>query len=213
MSQPIDKILIAGPQGSGKGTQAEILSKALGIPTLSMGQLLRDEISAKTETGNRIESVLAAGALVPEELPARILEARLQKPDVFRGYILDGFPRSYGQLKYFDFDQPTHMLVLNIPREESLNRLVHRLTCSKCGDVVNMLDGREEGETCACGGHFKKRKDDTAEAIGRRLDIYEKDTKAVIDHYAKQGIVREVDGVGSIPEVAKRVLEAVRGEK
>ena len=204
------KILVAGPQGSGKGTQAERLSKALGIPALSMGQLLRDEIAGGTELGKQMKDLVDTGRLVPAAMSVQALMARLAKPDVKNGYILDGFPRNMEQLGAFDLSIPTHLIVLNIPREESLRRLTHRLTCDACGTVASELDGKVEGDACACGGRFKKRKDDNAEAIERRLGIYENETRPVLAAFAKRGIVREIDGVGSIPEVSDRVLAALK---
>lgn len=209
MSTPY-KILIAGPQGSGKGTQAELLAKALGVPALSMGQLLRDEVAAGTDIGQEIKSILDKGLLVPEHLSATVAKARLAKSDVQNGYILDGYPRNVAQLGHFTFDVPTHMLVLEIPRDESLRRLMHRLTCNTCGNVYNALDGHLSDEACPCGGRLVKRKDDTAEAIERRLAIYEADTLPVIAHFAKKGIVVKVDGVGTVPDVAARVLAAIK---
>lgn len=199
------KILIAGPQGSGKGTQAERLAVKLGIPALSMGQLLRDEVAAGTELGNRMKAAVEGGGLVPESIAAEILKGRLAKPDVTGGYILDGYPRSLGQLSYFTFDTPTHVIVLDVPREESLRRLTHRLTCTKCGAVANELDGRVKGDTCACGGLFEKRKDDVPEAIERRLGIYANETTPVLNEFGKRGSLRHVDGVGSIPLVTERI--------
>ncbi len=199
------KILIAGPQGSGKGTQAEILSKKLGIPALSMGQLLRDEVAAGTELGNRMKAAVEGGGLVPESIAADILKERLKRSDVANGYILDGYPRSLGQLSYFTFDTPTHVIVLEIPKEESLRRLTHRLTCSKCGAVANELDGRSKGDACTCGGTFEKRKDDVPEAIERRLAIYANETTPVLNEFGTRGSLRRIDGVGSIPLVTERI--------
>lgn len=199
------KILIAGPQGSGKGTQAERLSKKLGIPALSMGQLLRDEVAAGTELGRRMKEAVENGGLVPEELSIEVLKVRLAKTDTANGYILDGFPRNTGQLSLFTFETPTHVIVLDIPKEESLRRLTHRLTCSACGAVASELDGRSQGDACACGGTFERRKDDVPEAIERRLGIYEKETTPVLAEFAKRGSLRHVDGVGSIPLVTERI--------
>lgn len=204
------KILVAGPQGSGKGTQAERLSKALGIPALSMGQLLRDEIAGGTELGKQMKEMVDTGRLVPAAMSVQALMVRLAKPDVTGGYILDGFPRNMEQLGAFDIAIPTHLIVLNIPRDESLRRLTHRLTCDACGAVASELDGKTEGDACACGGRYQKRKDDNAEAIERRLGIYEQETRPVLAAFAARGIVREINGVGSIPEVADRVMVALK---
>lgn len=199
------KILLIGSQGSGKGTQAELLSKNLNIPPISMGQLLRDEIAKGSEFGIKFDAILHAGELVSDEDAAQVLQARLMQPDTKDGYILDGYPRNYSQFKAFDFDQPTHMLVLDIPKEESVRRLAGRLTCNKCAKVYRVSQGHYADDNCVCGGILFQRDDDTPEAIARRLQVYEEDTQPVIDEYEKQGIVKHIDGVGSIEEVSGRI--------
>ncbi|PJA45667.1 adenylate kinase, partial [Candidatus Uhrbacteria bacterium CG_4_9_14_3_um_filter_50_9] len=117
------KILLMGPQGSGKGTQAEILSEQLGIPAFGMGQLIRDEMRAGSEEGQTLKAIVERGDLVSDEAAAHLLKLRLAKPDTQNGYILDGYPRNIEQYRAFDFDTPTHVLVIDIPRDESLKRL------------------------------------------------------------------------------------------
>lgn len=202
------KILLMGPQGSGKGTQAEILSRELGIPAFGMGQLIRDEISTGSEFGEKLREIIVPGNLVSDEDAAHLLKLRLQKSDVANGYILDGYPRNRGQLSQFTFDTPTHVLVIDIPREESLRRLGGRLTCRGCGKVGAMADGLKVGDRCACGGEWYQRDDDTPSAIERRLEIYEKETSPVIEAYGD--VVRRVDGVGGVEEVAARVRTGLK---
>lgn len=203
------KILLAGPQGSGKGTQAERLGAALGIPTFAMGQLLRDEIASQTEIGKNVEAIMKAGDLVSDEVAATVLKARLARPDTTRGYILDGYPRNLAQYAVFTFDTPTHVLVIDVPREESLARLGGRLTCTVCGKVYAMRDGHNVGEACSCGGSLMQRDDDTREAINRRLDIYEQDTAPVIQKFVEQGLVSHIDGVGTPEEINLRLRHAL----
>lgn len=203
------KILLMGPQGSGKGTQAELLSEKLGVPAFAMGQLLRDEIAAGSVEGKEVESIMKAGNLVSDDMAANILRKRLAKPDTERGYVLDGYPRNASQMAAFNFDTPTHVLVIDVPDTESLKRLGGRLTCNACGKVYSENDGHAAGDACACGGRMLRRDDDTPEAIGKRLMIYHDDTEPIIAEYEKQGIVHRIDGVGSVTDVHGRLLSAL----
>jgi adenylate kinase len=203
------KIILLGPQGSGKGTQAQRLAGRLGIPSFAMGQLLRDEVAAGTEIGREIETILKTGNLVSDEVAARVLEARIKKPDAASGYILDGYPRNLEQYGMFTFDEPTHVLVIEVPRAESLRRLGGRLTCDHCGKVYSVSDGYKEGDACVCGGAMRRRDDDTDAAINRRLDIYENDTTPMLQKFEERGLLRRVDGMGGVEEVQERILEAL----
>jgi adenylate kinase len=175
------KILILGPQGCGKGTQAALLAKKLGIPQLSMGQLLRETAKGTGELADEIRAIQAAGQLVPDHIAIKVLDARLQLPDTQRGYILDGFPRNEEQFLAFEkYATPTMVLVIDVPPEESLPRLMKRAA-------------------------LEHRNDDTPEIIQRRLEIYENDTRPMIRHYEDRGLVRVVNGVGTIEEVAERI--------
>jgi adenylate kinase len=205
----IYKILLMGPQGSGKGTQGELLSKELGIPAFGTGQLIREEVATGSEFGKKLEKIILAGELVSDIDAAEVLRRRLTKPDCANGYILDGYPRNLEQMAAFDFDEPTHVIVIDIPREESLKRLGGRLTCRGCDKVGSMSDGIKSGDACECGGLWYQRDDDTPAAIERRLEIYENDTAPVIDVYEKHGIVSRVDGMGEVWEIQKRIKEAL----
>ncbi|MFA5946265.1 MAG: nucleoside monophosphate kinase [Patescibacteria group bacterium] len=175
------RILILGPQGCGKGTQAAKLSEFLGIPYLSMGHLLREEAKGEGELAQQVRSVVETGNLVSDVIAEAVLRKRLMQPDVADGYILDGFPRNFEQMRAFSgFEQPTAVIVIDIPRRESRARLEKRA----------VLEGRT---------------DDTPEVIEKRLTIYSTDTVPIIEEYRKQGIVREVDGMGTIDEVAERI--------
>ncbi|MCR4314127.1 MAG: nucleoside monophosphate kinase [Candidatus Uhrbacteria bacterium] len=204
----IDKILLMGPQGSGKGTQAEKLSAHLGIPAFAMGQLIRDEVATGSAYGRKLEEIINVGDLVSDTDAAGLLKLRLERPDTQNGYILDGYPRNLSQYAAFDFDTPTHVIVIDVPRDESLKRVGGRLTCRGCGRVASIKDGIvKSGGACACGGEWYQRDDDTPEAIERRLEIYEKDTSPVIEKY--NGLVKHVDGLGSVEEVFERILKVL----
>lgn len=200
----IHKILLMGPQGSGKGTQAEKLAAHFGIPAFAMGQLIRDEVATSSAYGRKLEEIINRGNLVSDTDAAGLLKLRLARPDTQHGYILDGYPRNLSQYAAFDFDTPTHVLVIDVPREESLKRLGGRLTCRTCGKVGAMVDDLKVGDRCTCGGEWYQRDDDTPAAIQRRLEIYEKDTSPVIQKY--DGLVKHINGVGSVEEVFERIL-------
>lgn len=202
------KILLMGPQGSGKGTQAQLLSKHLGIPAFGTGQLIREEIESASDFGKKLQGIIIVGNLISDADAAFLVKRRLEKPDARNGYILDGYPRNLSQWKAFDFDAPTHVLVIDIPREESLKRLSGRLTCRACNKVGSIQEGIKPGDRCSCGGEWEQRSDDTLEAISRRLEIYEKDTLPVMEKYAS--LVRHIDGIGSVDEVFQRVLNGLK---
>lgn len=210
MNKPVN-VIVLGPQGSGKGTQAELLAKALGVPALSMGQLLRDEVASHSEMGKEIEAILKRGELVPEPTSREVLKRRLEQPDVKDGYVLDGFPRFLDQLMKFTFSTPTHVIVLEIPREESFRRIGSRLTCNKCGHICPPKgDGHVDGTAHECGGKIERRSDDTTDAVEKRLKIYEEQTMPVIRKFEETpGLVKRIDGIGTVQEVADRVRKAV----
>lgn len=175
------RVLFLGPQGCGKGTQATLLAKRLGIPELSMGHLLREAAAEGGALGEEIAAIQKSGNLVSDTIALDVLKRRLAKDDVAQGFILDGYPRNEEQFRAFDACmQPTHVIVINVPRAVSLARLASRAA----------LEGRV---------------DDTEEAISRRLAIYEQDTKPMIDHYRARGVVHDVDGTGTVEEVAAQI--------
>lgn len=176
------RIFLLGPQGCGKGTQAAILSERLKIPALSMGQLLRDAATGDDDLAREIRAIQERGELVGGNIVVRVLRRRLDAPDVVDGYILDGFPRNQDQYDaYAQHDRPTAVVVIDVPREVSLERIAKRV-------------------------RTEHRADDTPDAIQRRLDIYYRDTNPMIEQYRELGLVREVNGVGAVEEVADRIL-------
>ena len=180
------KILILGPQGSGKGTQAKLLSKELGVPAFSMGDLCRAEVAEKTEIGEKIDHILKAGELISDEIALTLMKKRVAQNDAKNGYIIDGYPRNDLQRALYEkYDTPTQVIVLVIPREETLRRIASRAI--------------KEG-----------RADDTEEGLKRRLEIYERETLPIIEGYGAKGLVSFVDGMGTIEEVAERMKATVR---
>ena len=175
------KIFILGPQGSGKGTQSKILAERLQIPALSMGALLREAAAKGGERGERIAAIQESGRLVSDSDALDVLRERLAQPDAADGYILDGYPRNEEQYRaYESFDWPTEVIFIRLPVDVALVRLHAR--------------AEKEG-----------RNDDTPEAIAQRLAIFDRDTQPMIAHFAERGIVHEVDGSGTVEEVAGRI--------
>jgi adenylate kinase len=176
------RIFLLGPQGSGKGTQAALLSRRLGIPALSMGQLLRDAAMGTNDLAARIRAIQERGDLVPGSIVVEVLRQRLEQSDAISGYILDGFPRNQDQYDaYAAHDVPTAVVVIHVPREESIERIMHR-------------------------ARTEQRADDTPDVINHRLDLYYEVTDPMIENYRQQGLVRDVDGMGTIEEVAERIF-------
>ncbi len=184
--QDMYKILMLGPQGSGKGTQANLLAARLGVPALSMGQLLRDEVKSGSALGKEIDAIIhGEGKLVPDQTAAEVLKRRLNQSDAANGYVLDGYPRNIAQYTVsLQIVQPTHVLLVDVPRVESLARLSKRA----------QLEGRI---------------DDTADLINIRLEVYENETKPILQEYRRAGVLHEVDGMGSVDEVAARIANVL----
>ena len=180
------KILMLGPQGSGKGTQASLLAARLHVPALSMGQLLRDEIGSGSALGKDIDAIInGQGRLVPDQTAAEVLKRRLDEADAANGYVLDGYPRNAAQYHVSRaIVQPTHVLLIDVPRQESLARLSKR--------------AKVEG-----------RVDDTDELINTRLKVYEDETKPILDEYRREGVLYEINGMGSVEDVASRISAAL----
>ncbi len=179
------KILILGPQGSGKGTQAQILAERLQIPALSMGQLLRDEVASGSQLAEKISSIIDQGNLVPDDLALEVLKKRLEAADAKNGYVLDGYPRNLAQYEvYKNFDAPTAVLLIDVPREESIKRILKRAE----------IEGRE---------------DDTPEIIDRRLEVYENETMPVVGEYERLGLLHKINGLGSVEEISDRIKKIV----
>ena len=204
-------LLIYGPPGSGKGTQAELLQKAFGIPHVATGDILRAEVAASTPLGLQAGPIMAAGNYVPDEIMISIIRNRLQQADCQKGFIMDGFPRTIPQAEALDalltelgrpFDR---VISLQVDTPELVRRLANRMTCP--------LDQRTYPpgtQTCPLdGASLIQRDDDKPEAVKHRIDVYHEKTLPLLDYYGGQGLVSEIDGVGTIQEIHKRVMAAV----
>ncbi|PLX21310.1 adenylate kinase [Candidatus Parcubacteria bacterium] len=206
-------IVLFGPQGSGKGTQAQLSSKAFRIPHISTGDIFRQNIKEKTELGQKIEKLINSGKLVPDDITNEIVKERLQKDDCSMGFILDGFPRTLNQAQFLSsFININLALEIFISDEEAIKRIGDRRTCSKCGAVYHLthLAPREEGVCDKCYGDLIIRDDDKEKSVKKRLETYHKQTEDLINFYYKEGIYKKVDGMQTIADVNNAVGEIIK---
>jgi len=206
------KIVIFGPPGSGKGTYASLLKNRLGIPHISSGDLVREEIRKKTNLGKEIEKYSDAGKLVPNEVIAEILKKRLTQ-DLSRGFILEGYPRTIEQAKQLDNVAKIDVVInLNVPDRVIVERLSTRVQCKSCGSIYNerTLKPRIAGKCDKCGGELFKRADDQPNVILERLKIYKETSTPVIDYYRVRKLLRDItnDNTDVSPEsVTDRIMK------
>jgi len=212
-------ILIFGPPGSGKGTYASRLSEELTIPHISTGELVREEIKNRTETGREIESYSKSGRLVPDEVIGKLLESRISQGDCAKGFILDGFPRTVTQAEVLErISRPDVVVNLDVPDDVILERLSTRQTCGTCGAIYNerFLKPKAAGICDKCGGQLRKRDDDQPSVINERLKVYGIQTQPLLNYYHKKGIVRNlVNKEASVPpdKVVREILRILKAEQ
>ncbi|PLY01131.1 MAG: adenylate kinase [Desulfuromonas sp.] len=212
------KLILLGPPGAGKGTQAKMLTEAFGIPQISTGDILRAAVKEGTAMGLKAKSFMDAGALVPDEVVIGIVAERLQKPDCDAGFILDGFPRTVPQADALgdnlrDLDKNLDAVIsLEVDVEALVERLTGRRTCKDCGRGYHVTfdPSKIEGVCDACGGELFQRDDDQEETIRKRLDVYNEQTSPLIDYYAKAGLLKSLDGMQQIDKVQQQMLELLK---
>ena len=207
------KLIFLGAPGAGKGTQAEILSAKLSIPTISTGNILRAAIKEGTKTGLEAKSYMDAGKLVPDSVIIGIVSQRLEQPDCANGFILDGVPRTIGQADALDkagvqFD---HVVSIEISDEEIEARMEGRRVCSKCGAPyhIKAKPPKQEGICDSCGGPVVQRDDDKPETVQGRLKVYHSETEPLKDYYKAKGILNVVDNQPTIEGTTEVILEAL----
>jgi len=209
-------IVIIGPPGSGKGTQAARVAGELGLKHLSTGDLLREAVAEKTPLGVEAERFMKNGELVPDRLMLGLIREELDRLGD-TGWILDGFPRTLPQAealaKMLD-ERHTEIdiaLLVDVDFEAIVERLTSRRVCPACNAVFNLKTMPDAGEICAkCGGNLVKRPDDEEETVRRRLDVYEKQTAPVVEHYRNAGILERVEGAGDIDEITAEILRLLK---
>jgi adenylate kinase len=202
------RIVFLGPPGVGKGTQAARISKELGVPHLSTGDLLRAAVKAGTPLGKEAQSHMDAGRLVPDDLVLRILTERLAAPDATSGFLLDGFPRNLAQAERLKAITPVDVVVsFELPARLLVERLSGRRLCPKCLTVYNVVTQppKVAGKCDKDGTELIQRPDDLPEAISTRLAVYAEQTAPLLGYYRKTGLLRPIDATGNPDEVAARV--------
>ena len=207
------KLILLGAPGAGKGTQAEILSAKLGIPTISTGNILRAAIKEGTSIVLEAKSYMAAGKLVPDSVIIGIVAQRLEQPDCSGGFILDGVPRTIGQAQALaqagvTFD---HVVSIEISDGEIEERMTGRRVCQNCGAPyhVKAKPPKVEGVCDTCGGPLVQREDDKPETVRHRLEVYHAETEPLKGYYEEKGILTPVDNQSTIEDTTKAIMEAL----
>ena len=213
-------MVLLGPPGAGKGTQAKVLSRDLGIPHISTGDMLRESVKNRTELGQKAQHHMAAGDLVPDELVIAIVKERLEKSDVEKGFILDGFPRTLRQAEMLDASLAgiekglDLVLYFKTSLDTSIARLSGRRVCEKCGANfhVKNIPTKQEGVCDYCSGKLYQRKDDSKETIKTRWSVYERDTEPLIRYYFRKGTLKEVSGDLDVDGLNRILMDIFREE-
>jgi adenylate kinase len=203
------RIILLGPPGAGKGTQAVRIADAFGIPHISTGDILRANVREGTELGTEAKRYMDAGDLVPDEVIIGMVGDRLEEDDAVEGFLFDGFPRTVPQAKALEDllverDTPLDVVLrLSVPKDEVVRRLTGRRTCAECGRIFHLeYDPPEDPERCdACGGELQQRDDDREDVVLNRLEVYASQTEPLEHFYWERGLLRDVDAVGAPDDV------------
>jgi adenylate kinase len=212
-------LILLGPPGAGKGTQAKRLEERYGLVQISTGDMLRAEVKSGSELGLKAKGIMERGELVPDALVIAMLGARVSQPDAAKGFILDGFPRTVPQAEALDvlLTQKSvplgHVIELQVNDAALVDRIAGRYTCAQCGEGYHdtFKQPVQSGICDKCGGtEFARRADDNATTVGARLEAYHRQTAPLLPYYAAQGTLRVVDGMAEMAEVARQI-EAILG--
>lgn len=212
------RLVLVGPPGAGKGTQAQFIASHLSIPKISTGDIFRANVSGGTELGKLAKEYMDRGDLVPDEITNAMVQDRLAERDAQEGFLLDGFPRNVPQAQVLKkiLDELgvklDIVLELVVDNDEVVRRLAGRRTCRSCGKVwhVDFDPPKNDGVCDACGGELFQRDDDREETIRHRLEVYEQQTSPLISYYAEEGLLEGVDATGPVEEVTRRGMSALR---
>ncbi len=211
------RVVLLGPPGAGKGTQAKFLQEEFGVCQVSTGDILRKAMADQTSLGKKAAAYVRQGNLVPDDLMVDLVRERLKAEDCRNGFILDGFPRTIAQAQSLQDmlgamgSTLDSVLSLEVPREVIIERLSGRRTCKNCAALYHVaFDPPQKKGVCdRCGGELVQREDDREETISSRLSVYEAQTAPLIDYYGKKGMLRAVNGTGEVEEIRRRILKAV----
>lgn len=213
-------VVLLGPPGAGKGTQAARIISEYDIPHISTGDIFRENIKKGTELGTRAQEYMNKGELVPDDLVVEIAIDRLKEEDCQKGFLLDGFPRTVHQAKELDFflhgkgDKIDHVINIYVEKDELIRRLIGRRVCKNCGATyhIDTMKAKVEGICDVCGGPLYQRKDDNKETVENRIDVYEKQTTPLIDYYKKAELLKDIDGSIGLENVLRNI-QLVLGKK
>ena len=213
-------IILMGPPGSGKGTQAANLASGLAIHAVSSGDLFRDHQRRNTELGQLARSYMERGVYVPDDVTIGMITEWINDPDHAAGFVLDGFPRTQAQAQALDEALSRrggidHVVFIRVSDDELVRRLGGRVICTQCQRPYNLNSSPPEtsGECDECDGELYQRDDDKAEVVARRIEVYNQETEPVVDYYRQAGNLTEVDGEQSVEKVAEALAEAVKDER
>jgi adenylate kinase len=210
-------VILLGPPGSGKGTQAQKIGEQCHIPQISTGDILRGAVKEQTPLGVEAQGYMDQGRLVPDEVVVGIVQERLMASDCNGGFILDGFPRTLPQAEALDVTlgemkrEIDHVISIEVDNEELLKRLTGRRTCRTCGAMFHLMFNppKKDGICNQCGGELYQRDDDQEATIRARLQVYEDQTAPLIAYYRNKGLLRTIDGVGAIEEIFREIVKAI----
>lgn len=215
-------IILLGPPGAGKGTQAQYLSTSFGIPKLSTGDMLRAAVAAGTDLGKQVKDIMARGQLVSDDIVVKLLRHRIRQADCNNGFILDGFPRTLAQANALDDmlikekKHLNHVIELAVDDKKLIERIAGRFSCKKCGTGYHdsFKQPKQSGVCDECGAtEFVRREDDKAETVAKRLDAYHAQTAPLLPYYQGKGLLRAIDGMASIEEVTGQIDKVVNSTK
>jgi len=210
-------VILLGPPGAGKGTQARAMMEALELPQIATGDMLRNAVNRGTPLGLEAKRIIDQGDLVGDEIVNGIVAERITSPDCSRGFILDGYPRTLNQAEAFEAEirEADRLLMIEIQVDVDflVERLTSRLTCSQCKAVYNSKSNppREEGVCDRCGGELVHRSDDTEAVIRDRMKVYSAETEPLIEYYRAKGVYDRVDGMRAVEEVTNDLVAMIRG--
>ena len=211
------RVVLLGPPGAGKGTQAKLLRDRFEACQISTGDILRKAVADKTPLGREAERYLNRGELVPDDVIVRLVGERLKQSDCAKGFVLDGFPRTLPQAQSLEgilkeMALPLDgVLSIQVPHDVIVQRLAGRRNCQNCGALYHVnFDPPRNGETCdRCDGRLQQREDDREETITTRLRVYESQTAPLASYYRERGNLREINGVGKVEDIQQRIVEVL----
>ena len=215
------RLILLGPPGAGKGTQARMLFERLHAPQVASGDLLRAAVRDKTPLGIQAKSFMDEGSLVPDELVLKLIDARLDEPDAKRGFILDGFPRSVpqaealGKMLKARGETISQVIAIDVPVEDLVKRISGRRTCRNCNEMYHVaFDPPAKPGICnKCGGELYQREDDREDTVRHRLEVYNNATKPLLDYYGRAGLLSQIDGIGRPDEILNRIIAKLNSDR